>query len=219
MSQSSAIAETTGSRLRHWAEGDSVATLPRIFESDITLCVMRRAVPAAVVDDVERLRRIDRPLSFSWRGKLDNGLRCDLETALPSDAAYDELVEDVVTLSQAVAFLFDTQDVGVRLRWLTAAMCPRFHVDRLPVRLVTTYHGPGSEWLPDRAVNRAGLGAPHPNKPTPLQDAGAVKRLATGDIALFKGSGWEGAEERALVHRSPALGPDERRLLLSIDPA
>ncbi|MBB3184064.1 hypothetical protein FHR95_001624 [Halomonas fontilapidosi] len=36
-------------------------------------------------------------------------------------------------------------------------MCPHFHCDNLPVRLVTTSHGHGCEWLPEWAVNRQRL--------------------------------------------------------------
>ena len=43
------------------------------------------------------------------------------------------------------------------LRLLEHAMCPRFHCDNLPVRLVTTSHGHGCEWLPEWAVNHQRL--------------------------------------------------------------
>lgn len=85
--------------------------------------------------------------------------------------------------------------------------------------MVTTYQGPGSEWLPEYAVNRAGLGAPKPERPEIVTDESAIQCLQAGDIALIKGSGWEGHEERGLVHRSPALADGEKRLLMTIDPA
>nr|WP_290980084.1 DUF1826 domain-containing protein [Halomonas sp.] len=47
----------------------------------------------------------------------------------------------------------------------------------------------------------------------------AVKTLTAGDIALIKGSGWEGSEHSALVHRSPSLINGPKRLLLTIDSA
>jgi hypothetical protein len=97
-------------------------------------------------------------------------------------------------------------------------MCPRFHCDNLPVRLATTYLGPASEWLPEAAVNRAGLGAPHPDKPPIVREPGAIRRLEAGDVALFKGSGWIGNETRGQVHRSPAGDTGQPRLLLTIDP-
>lgn len=143
----------------------------------------------------------------------------DLRLRLPSPDAADALIEDVQTLAEAVAYLFDTETVGIRLRHLDQTMCPRFHCDNLPVRLLTTYLGPGSEWLPETAVDRAGLGAPIPGRPEALTDASAIQRLQLGDVALIKGSGWEGCETRGLVHRSPPMAAGDKRLLLTIDPA
>lgn len=61
----------------------------------------------------------------------------------------------------------------------------------------------------DRAWQYSWLGHP---------DTSAIQRLSPGDIALIKGSGWVGCEERGLVHRSPALENGSKRLLMSIDP-
>lgn len=203
----------------HWAEGGGIEVLPRIFEETITLAVMRRPLSHDLLVGALAQTQAERPLSFAWRGEPGDALRAALREALHCPAASAPLVEDVMTLAEAMALLFDTADVGLRLRRLDAPMCPRFHCDQLPVRLVTTYLGPGSEWLPEHAVNRAGLGAPHPEKPAIVARADAIRRLEAGDVALLKGGGWIGNEGRGLVHRSPAQASHQQRLLLTIDPA
>ena len=55
-------------------------------------------------------------------------------------------------------YLFDIKRVGLRLSTLDKAMCPKFHVDRVPCRLVTTYNGPVTQWLPNTKANRNKLG-------------------------------------------------------------
>lgn len=200
-------------------EGDDISALPRIFEDDINIAILRRRLPGDVQAGAQALCQAERALSFSWLGAPGDALRTELLHHLHAPGACSALIEDIVTLADAVAYLFDTDTVGLRLRRLEAAMCPRFHCDNLPVRLVTTYLGPGSEWLPEWAVNRQGLGAPRPDKPEIVADPAAVQRLATGDLALLKGSGWVGNEERAVVHRSPALAAGQQRLLLTLDPA
>lgn len=201
------------------ALGDEIDVLPRIFEDDITIAVMRRPPSASLQQSVLAQCQVDRAWQLAWLGQPGNDLRDDLLKRLPAPAAAETLVQDVQLLAEAVAYLFATNTVGIRLRLLDGAMCPRFHVDNLPVRLVTTYHGPGSEWLPEAATNRAGLGAPSADKPAIVRAPEAIQKLEVGDLALLKGGGWEGNENQALVHRSPALAEGQKRLLLTIDPA
>lgn len=202
----------------HWAFDDDISVLPRIFEDSITLAVMRRELSDDLRDGIAAQLAPGKPLDWHWRGAAGRDLVDDLARRLPALAHGEALLEDVRWISEAMAFLFDTDTVGVRLRILDVAMCPRFHVDNLAVRLVTTYAGPGSEWLPETAVERHGLGAPHPGKPDAARDVAAIERLNVGDLALLKGEGWIGNEGRGLVHRSPQPANGDRRLLLALDP-
>ena len=52
------------------------------------------------------------------------------------------------------ADLTAAERLGVRLARLDEPMCPRFHVDHVGVRLLTTYCGVGAEWLPPDQVDR-----------------------------------------------------------------
>ncbi|WP_083006793.1 DUF1826 domain-containing protein [Halomonas sp. GT] len=204
---------------QHAARDTDISVLPRIFEEQINIAILHRALPADVALSANIQSQTSRDWQYAWLGSPTDDFRNDLRRKLPEPSAGDALVDDIATVAEAIAFLFDTDTVGIRLRLLTAAMCPRFHCDNLPVRLVTTYVGPGSEWLPENAINRSGLGAPTPDRPEIISDPSAIQRLHSGDIALIKGSGWVGCEEHGLVHRSPSLEAGQKRLLLSIDPA
>lgn len=201
------------------AADTDISVLPRIFEDACNIAILQRRLPADIALSAQAQCQTQRLWQYSWLGSPDETFTADLRRQLPAPEAATPLLEDMATIAEAIAFLFDTETVGVRLRLLNSAMCPRFHCDNLSVRMVTTYHGPGSEWLPEHAVNRAGLGAPNPNRPEIVTDNSAIQRLMVGDIALIKGSGWEGCEERGLVHRSPAMTEGETRLLMTIDPA
>jgi hypothetical protein len=110
-------------------------------------------------------------------------------------------------------------------------MCPRFHVDKVPCRLVTTYHGIATEWLPHHCVNRSKLGAGNAGKSDEqsglFQHPNNIHQLHQGEVALLKGESWEGNEGAGLVHRSPSMPVtqnsalkntfSERRLLLTLD--
>jgi hypothetical protein len=69
---------------------------------------------------------------------------------------YEGFVADVAWLVAAYTCLLGARRIGLRLRVLDGAMCPRFHVDNVPVRLLTTYAGSGSQWLEEGAIDRSG---------------------------------------------------------------
>ena len=100
-------------------------------------------------------------------------------------------------------------------------MCSRFHVDNVPCRLVTTYAGCSTQWLPQHSVDRTKLGKGSNGLPDELsgvyRSAEDIQQLNNGDVALFKGARWEGSKQIGLVHRSPTPKPGETRLLLTLD--
>lgn len=132
-----------------------------------------------------------------------------------------QLSQDIAELVDMFCCLFDLKRAGLRLAILSRAMCPRFHVDKVPCRLVTTYQGVGSEWLPHQVVNRKKIGAGSGGKPDVesglFDNPNDIFRLDCGDVGLLKGELWEGNENSGLVHRSPDLTAEGKRLLLTLD--
>lgn len=132
-----------------------------------------------------------------------------------------ELSESIAELVDMFCCLFELKRAGLRLVVLDSAMCPKFHVDRVPCRLVSTYQGEATEWLPHHLVDRTKLG--HGSKGQADDKSGLyhnqddIQQLSTGDVALLKGEIWQGNENAGLVHRSPALAKEEKRLLLTLD--
>ena len=132
-----------------------------------------------------------------------------------------ELSENIAELVDMFCCLFELKRTGLRLGALDRAMCPKFHVDRVPCRLVTTYQGIATEWLPHQVVDRTKLGLGSnglaDNESGLYQQQDDIQRLGSGDVALLKGKHWEGNENAGLVHRSPALPERNHRLLLTLD--
>jgi hypothetical protein len=117
--------------------------------------------------------------------------------------------------------LFEANTIGFRLSTLDKAMCPRFHVDRVPCRLVTTFVGPGSQWLEHDNTDRTMLG----HKSGALTDDHSglyrteqdIQTLETGDVAILKGELWQGNENAGIVHRSPPVSSSQRRVVMTLD--
>ncbi|MEH6783780.1 MAG: DUF1826 domain-containing protein [Alcanivorax jadensis] len=148
----------------------------------------------------------------SW---LDvNDLSGSIERLLPGED-FAPLREDLMLLADMMACLFGVSGVGVRVTALEKPMCPRFHVDRIPVRLLCTYGGPGSQWLPAPSVP-AGLLVPGVEQEGRYA-ADSVQQLQAGQVALFKGDTWRDNPGSGVVHRSPPVSPGQQRLLVTLD--
>ena len=144
-----------------------------------------------------------------------------LKARLDSSKIMMTLIEDIHKLVNMFCDLFDLRRVGLRLTSLTHAMCPRFHVDNVPCRLITTYQGIATEWLSHNDADRSKLGIGNKGKPDSqsgiYQDESDVQQLSQGDVALLKGEAWLGNEGKGLIHRSPQLYDQASRLILTID--
>lgn len=129
--------------------------------------------------------------------------------------------DDVSELVEMFCCLFDLEQVGLRLTILDRAMCPKFHVDRVPCRLVSTYSGIATEWLPHSDVDRSKLGQGSLGLSDENSDLyrnkSDINQLFCGDVGLLKGESWVNNEGGGLVHRSPQLINGKKRLLLTLD--
>ena len=145
----------------------------------------------------------------------------NLNEQLPVHPGKHELIDDIALLADMFSCLFEVDRVGLRLATLDAAMCPRFHVDHVPCRLVTTYAGRGTQWLNNEHVNRSRLGRggvdAAGNQLEVFESEQHICHARTGDVALLKGEKWHKNEGLGLVHRSPAASPDNKRLVLTLD--
>ncbi len=201
------------------AYGNDPKVLADIYQQDINIAIWQRPTSERLKDDVQGF------LASNPRFKTAMTLVPDRAHAELSEAtggsAPSELADNIAELVNMFCYLFGLKRAGLRMATLSRAMCPRFHVDRVPCRLITTYHGVATEWLPHEAVNRSKLG-PGSNGQSDLAsglfaDENDIQRLARGDVALLKGELWTGNEGAGLVHRSPAVPAGENRLLLTLD--
>ncbi|WP_175653087.1 DUF1826 domain-containing protein [Pseudomonas sp. Marseille-P9899] len=194
--------------------GETPMALTEALLDGVNLAVWQRRLPAHINDFATLLLSLNEPLAESFTltiGKDGQMPPLDgVASAYTDLAGHDGFIADLAWLIDAYACLLGAKSVGVRLRALERAMCPRFHVDHVPLRLITTYAGPASEWLEEGAVNRQRLAQDE-------VDSADIRQLACGDVALFKGEKWLGNEGAGVVHRSPALANGERRLILTLD--
>lgn len=199
------------------AHGESPQVLARILEDGVNLTVWQRRLPVHIAEFGQLLLALNQPLAESIT------LEMPTEDSVPNlqglAAGFSDLegyagfIAELSWLVSAYACLLGARRIGLRLRVLDKAMCPRFHVDHVPVRLISTFAGAGSQWLAEGAIDRRQLGNPVAEPVDPA----LIQQICSGEVALLKGERWRGNEGQGLVHRSPALGAGERRLILTLD--
>lgn len=119
-------------------------------------------------------------------------------------------VDDVVHQAEMVATFTGSSALSVRLEAIADDHLHEFHVDDVRFRLMTTYRGPGTEWVPPRSV------ALLPSGQTPPEDY--IRRLSRGAVAILRGARGTAPGQTGILHRSPRIaGTGAVRLLLSIE--
>ncbi|CRM05100.1 MULTISPECIES: DUF1826 domain-containing protein [Pseudomonas] len=195
--------------------GETPLALADILDNGVNLALWQRQLPLHIAEFGALLVSLNEPLAESLVVELDSE---EAEPNLLGLAAgcrdlegYDGFIADVAWLVSAFACLLGAKRIGVRLRLLDKAMCPRFHVDHVPVRLITTYAGIGSQWLREGVMDRRQLSQ------ADAEPSERIEQIHCGEVALLKGEKWRGNEGYGLIHRSPALAANERRLILTLD--
>ncbi len=199
---------------------DEPMVMTRIYDAEVNLAVWQRRLERQVVDYAELLCQQSGALQL--RSIVESASVTEtLIEALPDRPGRLDFVDDVAHLVEMFVDLFELERVGIRLSIIGNTMCPRFHTDHLPCRLVTSYAGAGTQWLAEQTVDRGKLGAGAAGLPDHqsgiYRDPAMIQQINTGDVALLKGDGWHGNSGYGIVHRSPAINSDEKRLLLTLD--
>ncbi len=212
--------ESVKSLSRYAAIANRATVLSDIYQESINLAVWKcslsthtRADIKQVMNSADRLRII----ITTEPNDIAKKLRESADVLADKKA----LCEHIALLVDMFCTLFELKRVGLRLVTVDQAMCPKFHVDKVPCRLITTLSGATTEWLQHGDVNREKLGAGSQGMPDEISGIFSheqvIQRLDIGDVALLKGEGWFNNEQGGLVHRSPSIEYNQKRLMLTLD--
>ena len=205
---------------KHYSISNDVSKISHIFNRDINISVWKRNLNSNILHASEILLIKNSDLQFSEL--VNKNFSIDfLVDKIGADEKLISFYEDIQYLTKLFCELFDIKDAWLRIDAIDKPMCPRFHADHLKCRLVTTYYGPGTQWLPNSLVNRNKLG--HGNNGLADDISGLfskksdIENLDVGDIGLLKGEAWVNNEGLGLVHRSPHTNSNYKRLYVTID--
>mgnify|MGYP000152546419 FL=1 len=210
----------TDKPIRIAREGRDPQILTDIYRNDTNIAIWQRQLNDELTLAIDEILKSNARLAITEVVTAES-TRSKLYQALGKTNAVITISNDISLLVDMFCCLFDIKQAGLRLSALDSAMCPRFHFDRIPCRMVSTYQGIATEWLPHNYVNHNKLGANNQGKSDDVsglfQSTDDIRQLNNGDVALLKGEYWHNNEGGGLVHRSPSVSIGERRLLLTLD--
>ena len=195
--------------------GSQLGDFAAIYDEDVEIVSVARPQAGTYEGLAERLIRSRQVPQARWIQPADDpeAPASELPATLEPDVR-SALLDQIAEASEMLGELVDCERVGVRLETLSAPMCPRFHADYVPCRMLITLSGVGTEWIPNSDVDWAVFADLETAAP-PVKANRQIQRMATGHWSLLKGGAWNDGF-RGVVHRSPHdVG---ERLLLSLDP-
>jgi len=140
--------------------------------------------------------------------KLNDYLNSDIP-------GYVSLFEDISEIVKLFEKTTQASSFRLLLATVSTNMCSRFHTDINEIRLLCTYIGQGTLWLPEEAINQKALRTRGTNQEI-VKNEELIQQVPTGDIVLLKGALYP--EANPILHRSPSIEKNgEKRLLLRID--
>lgn len=189
----------------------------RVLEKGVNLYCWKREVNYGISEYLEQCLQHELPnISFFTQeedlaSKLrENRASWDHHHGVSGDLFW----EDVYHLTKDFLGLSSNKSGTLFLKVIDNNACTKFHTDGDSLRMFVTYYGKGTEWLPEKAVNRKGLGK---RNQLIVKDPEQIQHLKTFDVGILKGQ-VPGSNAKGIVHRSPEIkSAGEKRIILRVD--
>ena len=207
----------------HVAYGETPNVLDRIHEPRINLAIWHRALPAPLIKWLDALDyKIAKSILYTDIMRVYRGTPDEIWNAILKDMRFRNtdaesleqlLMDDAMLCAKEFARVIDQKMVlDFRLNGIGWGET-KFHIDGPAFRIVTTYRGKGTLWLPSSAANYSALHKTHYTNKDVCRDKSQVQEMGRGDVAIIRG-----IEPDALVHRSPrVVTKDDFRIVLAIN--
>lgn len=187
--------------------------LSQIHEPEVEVVLWLREVSPLLASFLDNIDISSEPRNnfHLQQGKLHKQLHEHLQSfEVNNPDVYQAWLNDMAYLVDVYQEVVSNPSPRVRLDFLHNNACKRFHRDNMTIRLITTYIGPGTEWLLGEHLKVG----PERTDIFKVQDVQHVPRFTVG---LFKGLKYPGNLPK-VFHRSPPIsGSNQHRFVLCLD--
>lgn len=192
--------------------GNAGTVLNAVHSVSVGMAVWRRSIPEEMKSWADRLAADGgiKARQLIPIERCEDGIVKALRNGrIPPCPAEEPVKHDVTGLVRMFADIAGLRSVDMRLETVKGDACWKFHVDRVAFRLICTYSGPGTQYVP-ADFGRQAIAQQRDYR-------GPLRVVDTYDVAVFKGA--EASGHDGIVHRSPPIsGSGQSRLLLCLSP-
>lgn len=191
---------------------DDTDVLNDIHQSNKNIAILRRTIPDLKEDILQLLHQ---DIEIRASGSLE-----EIVEHLANSSILKETIpiyKDILNVLKLFQTIIPCSSYRLFIGTVSSNMCRKFHTDINSLRLLCTYSGPGTLWVPEDYLDRKQLTAKSSNEDI-VTDPAFIQQVDTGHIAILKGAVYPKEGTKAIVHRSPTIEESgQKRLLLRID--
>ena len=147
-------------------KADSLQSLIKFRDSTLQLGIFERRQPEGGASFFKNLMKQDFEIKgtinlMNVRNDLRKLLLKIIDPSLRVNDFYNYWLSDMEEVCKTFCYMENTNSLSF---WLgTRRGCRRYHVDNVSKRLLVTYAGQGTEWIPNNAADRHAYEAGEPN--------------------------------------------------------
>jgi len=192
--------------------GNDVGILNNIHSDHINISIYQRNLQKA---QKEILHFLNQDVHIKVNGSPEKIIPTVKEHLNKQESSHNYLFNDFLNLLKTFEALTQATCFRVLFSTIKTDMCRRFHTDVNNLRLLCTYYGPATLWLPEEAANRDAHHFGEDNEQI-IKNPKLIQQANTGDVLILKGALYPDA--KAIIHKSPSIEESrKKRLLLRID--
>ena len=187
--------------------------LPKFSYTKSYLSIVERKAPETANNFFKKF--ITKPFSIDGHVHKKNSLK-DVQgilkkinpIKLEDNSFYKNWVIDMAKVCKIFCHTMKSSVISFSLE--TQRGCRRYHIDNVPFRMLVTYYGQGTEWLPYEAADYEAYHSGAKNKEI-VKDLEARKFINSWDIAVFRGG------TKGILHRTPDQALNRTSILMRLD--
>ena len=145
----------------------NISEFKNFSDIDSKLMIYKRNAPKGSVSFFKNLIKIDFSVNaeiskFEAKKNIKSVLLDVFPFEIKASIFYETWINDIAHLCKIFSDIQNTNSISM---WLGSKRgCKRYHIDNVPQRLLVTYSGQGTEWLPDDAADKIAYLNGEPNE-------------------------------------------------------